>query len=95
MQTLADRTLAAHRVAPELIAACMCDIRMIATSKDADPLTRKAANRFIVEHGWAVYEHEHPANIQTPPPPIPQKILVEFVSPGVPPEKFSSKAKRS
>ena len=91
MATLADRTLAAHRVAPKLIQACMRDIRTIATRKDADPMTKKAANRFIVEHGWAVYEHEHPANVQAPPPPIPQKILVEFVDPGVLPQKFSPK----
>jgi hypothetical protein len=95
MATLADRTLEAHRIAPEVVKACLRDIRAIATSRDADPRTKKMANEFIVSHGWKVYEHEHPANVAPPPPPTPQKILVEIVAPGVPSQKFSSRGKFS
>lgn len=81
MQTLADRTLEAHRVAPELIKSCMDDIRTIATSSDADPMTRKAANRFIVEHGWAVYEHENPSEKKLALRVEPVDITVRCVGP--------------
>lgn len=54
-------TLAAHRVDHKTITACMRDMRKLSKDKDSDPRTRKMALDFLVSHGWAVYEHEHPA----------------------------------
>ena len=93
MATLADRTLMAHRVAPETIQACLSDIRGIATARDVDPVTRRAACQFLVDHGWRVYEHEHPTQATPPPPPIPQKIQIKILRPGVPSANFSKNSK--
>lgn len=74
-------TLSAHKsISPETIKRNLIELDSIGSDPDADYRTRMNAKRFIVEHSWAVYEHENPPiekselTIKTP-----QKIQVELL----------------
>ena len=66
---LEDAQLEAHKVEPKKIRKCLEILNDLANSNYDDPVTgakpvdyrtRKMAAAYLVDHDWAVYEHEHP-----------------------------------
>jgi hypothetical protein len=65
-----DMKLAAHKSLPaEEVKNCFKTLCEIRDCQDADARTRHNAAKTIIEHDWAVYEHEHQK---------PQTLIHEF-----------------
>ena len=79
---MSEAKLAAHgSLTPEAVREEMEAIRDISNDPQADYRTRMIAHRFLLDHDWAVYEHQNPATQK-----IEQKIEIHGVI-RLPPKK--------